>query len=111
MKKTIQTIVLAALCLFLSSAARAQTAALKIGDKVPDMTINKSTPVTLAIQAKNIPLGTQINVSLFSESGEDQLLTSTPLSGTVAASVAEASGTLPPGFSRVFVRASWTPAP
>ncbi len=78
---------------------------------LPDMTINKSTPVTLAIQAKNIPLGTQINVSLFSESGEDQLLTSTPLSGTVAASVAEASGTLPPGFSRVFVRASWTPAP
>ena len=25
--------------------------------------------------------------------------------------LAEASGTLPPGFSRVFVRASWTPAP
>ncbi len=40
MKKTIQTIVLAALCLFLSSAARAQTAALKIGDQVPDITIN-----------------------------------------------------------------------
>ena len=40
MKKTIQTIVLAALCLFLSSAARTQTAALKIGDQVPDITIN-----------------------------------------------------------------------
>ncbi len=40
MKKTIQTIVLAALCLFLSSVARAQTAALKIGDTVPDITIN-----------------------------------------------------------------------
>ncbi len=40
MKKTIQTIVLAALCLFLSSAARAQTKPLKIGDQVPDIIIN-----------------------------------------------------------------------
>ena len=40
MKKTIQTIVLAALCLFLSNAARTQTAALKIGDQMPDITIN-----------------------------------------------------------------------
>lgn len=40
MKKTIQFIVLAALCFFLSSAARAQTTALKIGDQVPDITIN-----------------------------------------------------------------------
>ncbi|MDO8992844.1 MAG: TlpA disulfide reductase family protein, partial [Daejeonella sp.] len=40
MKKTIQFIVLAALCFFLSSAARAQTTALKIGDQVPDISIN-----------------------------------------------------------------------
>ena len=40
MKKTIRTIGMAALCLFLSSVALAQTAALKIGDKVPDLTIN-----------------------------------------------------------------------
>ena len=40
MKKTIQIIVLAALCLFLSSAARAQMTPLKIGDLVPDITIN-----------------------------------------------------------------------
>ena len=40
MKKTIQFIVLAALCLFLSIAARTQTMPLKIGDKVPDITIN-----------------------------------------------------------------------
>lgn len=40
MKKTIQTIVLAMLCLFFSNATRAQTAALKIGDRVPDLTIN-----------------------------------------------------------------------
>ncbi|MGB4400563.1 MAG: TlpA disulfide reductase family protein, partial [Daejeonella sp.] len=40
MKKTIQTIAMATLCLFLSNTALAQTAALKIGDKVPDVTIN-----------------------------------------------------------------------
>lgn len=40
MKKTIQTIVLAALCLFLSNRTLAQTVALKIGDQVPDITIN-----------------------------------------------------------------------
>lgn len=40
MKKTIQLIVVATLCLFLSSAAEAQTAALNIGDKVPDLAIN-----------------------------------------------------------------------
>ena len=41
MKKTIHILVLAAFCLFLSSVASlAQTAALKIGDQVPDITIN-----------------------------------------------------------------------
>lgn len=40
MKKTIQYIGMAALCLFLSSVADAQTQALKVGDRVPDVTIN-----------------------------------------------------------------------
>ncbi len=40
MKKTIQIIALATLCLFFSDVAYAQTATLKIGDKVPDVTIN-----------------------------------------------------------------------
>jgi len=40
MKKTIQNIAIAVLCLFLSSTALAQTAPLKIGDTVPDITIN-----------------------------------------------------------------------
>ncbi|MEJ7780785.1 MAG: redoxin domain-containing protein [Daejeonella sp.] len=40
MKKTIQTIAMATLCLFLSSVVRGQTAPLKIGDTVPDITLN-----------------------------------------------------------------------
>lgn len=53
MKKTIQYIGMALLCLFFSSPALAQTEALKIGDKVPDVTINniinyKTTTVKLS---------------------------------------------------------------
>ncbi|MHB1177388.1 MAG: TlpA family protein disulfide reductase [Daejeonella sp.] len=40
MKKTIQIIAVATLCFFLSIAARGQTTSLKIGDRVPDITIN-----------------------------------------------------------------------
>ncbi len=40
MKKTIQIIALATLCLFLEIAVVAQTTILKIGDKVPDITID-----------------------------------------------------------------------
>lgn len=43
MKKTIQFIAVATLCLFFSRAAYAQTAALKIGDMVPDITIGNIT--------------------------------------------------------------------
>ena len=52
MKKTIQTIVLAALCLFLSSVnSMAQTAALNIGDKIPEKVWN------LSLQVLNHPQG------------------------------------------------------
>lgn len=76
---------------------------------LPDVTINKSTPVVMTLQAANIPLGTVVNLRIFSEGGADQILSSTPLTGTLANSVADASGILPPGFSRCFVHATWTP--
>jgi thiol-disulfide isomerase/thioredoxin len=40
MKKTIQIIALATLCLFFSIVVEGQTVALKVGDKVPDVEIN-----------------------------------------------------------------------
>ena len=76
---------------------------------LPDVTINKSTQLTMNIAARNIPLGKQVNLRLYSENGADQTWISTPLTGTAAASVATASGTIPAGFSRCFVNASWTP--
>ena len=76
---------------------------------VPDTIINKGGPVNLAIQAKNIPLGTVVKLHIFSETGVDQDINSSPLAGTLGNSTATAQATLPSGFSRCFVRATWTP--
>ncbi len=57
----------------------------------------------------SIPLATVVNLNVYSENGADQILTSTPLVGTLVNSAATVSVTFPPGFSRGFVRATWTP--
>lgn len=74
---------------------------------IPDVTINQSTAVTVEIETHNIPLGTVAKVYFLSENGADQLIDSTPLTGTLSASTATVSVTLPPGFSRGFVQATW----
>lgn len=75
---------------------------------IPDVTVNSSAPLTFDIQASNIPLGTTATLTVFSENGPDQTIVSTPLAGSVASSTATASATLPPGFSKGFVTATWT---
>ena len=81
---------------------------------LPDVTISQTQAVTLDIEAKNIPLGTIINLEVFSENPTDntivdQVVASTPLAGqTATLSTANASFTFPPGFSRCWVRATWT---
>lgn len=76
---------------------------------VPDVTINKGTAATVLVEARNIPLGTVAEIRLMSEGGTDQIVQTSPLAGTSATSTATASITFPPGFSRGFVRAAWTP--
>jgi hypothetical protein len=76
---------------------------------VPDVTLNESTAVNFTIEARNIPLNTIVRLQLYSEGGPDQIIDSSPLSGTPELSTATASAVLPPGFSRGFVRATWTP--
>ncbi|MGH8551230.1 MAG: hypothetical protein ACRERU_22005 [Methylococcales bacterium] len=75
----------------------------------PDTTINNASPVKVDIAAKFIPLGTIVKLYVYSENGPDQTINSSPLTGTLAASTATATVTLPPGFSRGFLRAVWTP--
>lgn len=79
-------------------------------DVNPDVTITTTTAVTLTIQASNIPLGTTIQLKLNSDNGPSLTIVSAPLTGTVANSTATAGPiTLPNGFTRVHVTATWTP--
>lgn len=70
-------------------------------NNAPDIpfTAAPANPVTLGIAAANIPLGTRATVILTPETGEITTVQSTPLAGTVAASTATASVTLPQGRS------------
>lgn len=76
--------------------------------EVPDVTINQASAMTIGVEAHNIPPGTKAQLYIFSENGPQQVLDSTPLAGSIATSTATASVTLPPGFSRGYVRATWT---
>jgi hypothetical protein len=75
----------------------------------PDATIDTSGPVTVAIEARNVPIGTVLQVRVISEASPDFVVNSTPLSGTEQVSTATAEVTFPPGFSRGVVRATWNP--
>ena len=74
----------------------------------PDTVINTSNPVVVNIQAQYIPPGTTPKLIVFSETGPDQIITCTPLAGTLQSSTSTASVTFPVGGSRGFVKATWT---
>lgn len=74
---------------------------------VPDIAIDSTDPVTIDIEAKQIPLGTKVSLYLFSEDRGDQEVETTPLAGTEETSTATAEATFPADFSRIFIRATW----
>ena len=67
----------------------------------PDIVLPPGTPnpVTIAIQAANIPLATVVQVALIPTSGPRTTAQATALAGTAAASTASASMSLPNGMS------------
>lgn len=84
-----------------------------------DVTINDSGTVEITITAQNVPVvsgpgntPTVPTLYLFSLEGKDLVLNGskgmTALAGNFASSTATVSAVLPPGFSRGYVRASWT---
>ena len=75
----------------------------------PDVTLDANTSVTVEIAASNIPVGTQLSITLNSEDASPVTVLSTLLAGTLEASTAMAEVTLPHGFTRLIVTASWTP--
>jgi hypothetical protein len=69
---------------------------------VPDVTVNPNlpNPITVALQANNVPLGSVIAVSVVTEGvATRSIFNSTALAGTLAASTATANVTLPVGTS------------
>jgi hypothetical protein len=74
---------------------------------VPDVSVNSNSPLTVAIQAANVPVGTVVTLVILSENGPDQIIPSTALAGTLASSTATASVTLAPGFSKGFLKTSF----
>jgi hypothetical protein len=77
--------------------------------ETPDVTINVPSAITLTINARYVPLGAIVQLYVISEDGMDQLVNSTPLTGTFELSTATITTILPTGFSRMYVRSDWTP--
>jgi hypothetical protein len=80
---------------------------------IPDAVINSSSPATFEIRARGVPVGTNVDLYIFSLEAADQAIRSTvPL-----ASIDDPTGrfttsttvqvTLPSGMSRGYVRAKW----
>jgi hypothetical protein len=78
----------------------------------PDITFPSAidAPVTLAVAANNVPLGTTVNIRVVPATGQPTTATSSGLSGTVASSTASATVTLPPGAGVVTASASFSVA-
>jgi hypothetical protein len=75
----------------------------------PDVTMDTTAPVTLEVEATQVPPGTVVQLDITSEDGTVQTVATTPLTGTLELSTATAQFTFSHGFSRIFVQASWTP--
>jgi hypothetical protein len=76
--------------------------------EVPDFTLNQSSAVAIAIEARHIPPGTVIQLEFFQDSGASQNVTTTPLiKGTFEVSLANATVRLPGGTSHCLVKAVW----
>ncbi len=82
---------------------------------LPDVSLSQTQAVTLDIEARNVPVGTIVKLEVFAENATDntvvnQVVDSTPLaaSTTPGTLTAAASFTFPAGFSRCWVRATWT---
>ena len=76
--------------------------------EVPDVVLNQGGAVNVLVEARNVPIGTVVKVSILSENGPDQTIEATLTGSSAALSNATASVTFPTGHSRGFVRAAWT---
>jgi hypothetical protein len=75
---------------------------------VPDAIVSSSSPLTVNIQASNIPLGTVPTVYFSTENFPDQKITANAgLTGTLSSSSTTATVTLNSGYSIGYLTATW----
>jgi hypothetical protein len=79
-----------------------------VGDPtIPDVTIAAAGNVTVNIAASQVPIGTQVTLTLIPSVGAPVSTTCVGLAGTIAASVATCSITFPTGVSLTSATATW----
>lgn len=76
--------------------------------QTPDVVINSSSSVPVAIQTSGIPPGTVLTLFVFSENGTFQTVQASPLQGTLQSSTATANITFLPDLSLGYLKATWT---
>jgi hypothetical protein len=76
-----------------------------------EITLRDRSPVVLVVEARFIPTGTVVQLELFEENGKTQVISTTPLQGTLEFSHATALVALPSGLSHAQVEASWKQGP
>ncbi len=74
---------------------------------VPDATIDSASSVVVGIEAAYVPVGSIVDLIVYSESVSIQTTVSTPLVGSFDQSTATANLLFPPGFSRGWAHATW----
>lgn len=79
--------------------------------EVPDVTFDSAAQVPVVIEAKKVPLTAAVKLQIFSDDAADQNFDAPALTGTLDLSNTTVNVTFPTGFSRGFLRATFTAAP
>lgn len=77
----------------------------------PDVVFNNGAQVPVVIEAHNVPTSAPVKLQIFSENGADLTVNAPALTGDLASSTTTVSVQFPPGFSRCFLRATFTTTP
>jgi hypothetical protein len=79
--------------------------------ETPDVVFNNGAQVPVVIEAQNVPLTAPVKLQIYSEDGPDQTFNAPALTGTLALSTTTVNVPFPTGFSRGFLRATFTTTP
>ena len=82
----------------------------------PDVTFTASGAVPVVINGANIPVSTPVSLQIYSENGSDIVMANAGIlamlsGGPAGSTTVTIMVNLPPGFSRGFISASFTPTP